>query len=61
VSSILILGANGQLARITTRVLLRETKASLTLYLRRAGRLENPDPTRVKIMDSACPGSCSGS
>lgn len=48
---ILILGANGQLARNTTRVLLRDTDARLTLYLRRAGRLQNPDPARVAIVE----------
>jgi len=51
VSNILILGANGQLARNTTRVLLRDTQAKLTLYLRRATRLENPDPARVTIVE----------
>ena len=50
-SNILILGANGQLARNTTRVLLRDTQAKLTLYLRRATRLENPDPARVTIVE----------
>ena len=50
-TKILILGANGQLARNTTRVLLRETDAELTLYLRRAGRLNNPDPARVTIVE----------
>jgi dTDP-4-dehydrorhamnose reductase len=30
--NVLILGANGQLARNTTRVFLRDTNASLTLY-----------------------------
>jgi uncharacterized protein YbjT (DUF2867 family) len=48
---ILILGANGQLARNTTRVLLSTTDARLTLYLRRANRLRNPDPARVAIVD----------
>ena len=48
---ILILGANGQLARHTTAHLLANTTASLTLYLRRAGRLSNPDPTRVRIVE----------
>ena len=48
---VLILGANGQLARNTTRVLLRDTDADLTLYLRRASRIENPDPSRVRIVD----------
>jgi uncharacterized protein YbjT (DUF2867 family) len=50
-SSVLILGANGQLARNTTRVFLRDTDAKLTLYLRRAGRLKNPDPARVRIVE----------
>jgi uncharacterized protein YbjT (DUF2867 family) len=50
-TKILILGANGQLARNTTRVFLRDTDAKLTLYLRSASRLTNPDPTRVTIVD----------
>jgi uncharacterized protein YbjT (DUF2867 family) len=48
---VLILGANGQLARNTTRVFLRDTDAKLSLYLRRARRLENPDPSRVTIVE----------
>lgn len=51
-TNILILGANGQLARSTTRVLIRDTDAKLTLYLRRAQRLTNPDPSRVTIVES---------
>ena len=51
-SNVLILGANGQLARNTTRVFLRDTDAKLTLYLRRAGRLPNPDPKRVTIVEA---------
>ena len=50
-TKVLILGANGQLARNTTRVLLRDTEAKLTLYLRRASRLKNPDPSRVTIVE----------
>ena len=50
-TKVLILGANGQLARNTTRVLLRDSDAKLTLYLRRASRLRNPDPARVTIVD----------
>jgi uncharacterized protein YbjT (DUF2867 family) len=50
-TNVLILGANGQLARNTTRVFLRDTDARLTLYLRRAGRLKNPDPARVRIVE----------
>jgi uncharacterized protein YbjT (DUF2867 family) len=48
---VLILGANGQLARNTTRVLLDDPAVALTLYLRRAGRLKNTAPDRVKIVD----------
>lgn len=48
---VLILGANGLLARNTTRVLLEKTDAALTLYLRRANRLANPDPARAKIVE----------
>jgi uncharacterized protein YbjT (DUF2867 family) len=48
---ILILGANGQLARNTTRVFLDQTDAKLTLYLRRARRIKNPDPSRVTIVE----------
>jgi uncharacterized protein YbjT (DUF2867 family) len=46
---VLILGANGQLARNTTRVLLGDP--ALTLYLRRANRLKNPAPERVAIVE----------
>lgn len=48
---VLILGANGQLARNTTRVLLEQTDAALTLYLRRAGRLANPNPQRARVVE----------
>jgi uncharacterized protein YbjT (DUF2867 family) len=48
---VLILGANGQLARNTTRVFLRDTDAKLTLYLRHASRLSNPDPDRVTVIE----------
>jgi len=50
-SRILILGANGQLARHTTPFLLDRTGAHLTLYLRRASRLKNPDPQRVTVIE----------
>jgi len=50
-TNVLILGANGQLARNTTRVFLRDTDAKLRLYLRRASRLSNPDPKRVTIVE----------
>ena len=49
--NVLVLGANGQLARNTTRVFLRDTDARLTLYLRRSSRLQNPDVARATIVE----------
>jgi uncharacterized protein YbjT (DUF2867 family) len=48
---ILILGANGQLARNTTEFFLKHPDVQLTLYLRRAIRLRNPDPSRITIVE----------
>jgi uncharacterized protein YbjT (DUF2867 family) len=48
---VLILGANGQLARHTTRVLLDNPALTLTLYLRRSGRLKNPAQRRARIVE----------
>lgn len=48
---ILILGANGQLARNTTPFLLEHPEVELTLYLRHAKRIINPDPARVTIIE----------
>jgi uncharacterized protein YbjT (DUF2867 family) len=48
---ILILGANGQLARNTIPVLLEHKEVELTLYLQRAHRLANPDPARVRLIE----------
>jgi uncharacterized protein YbjT (DUF2867 family) len=48
---VLILGANGQLARNTTRILLDDPSVTLTLYLRRADRLKNPALDRVRIVE----------
>jgi nucleoside-diphosphate-sugar epimerase len=50
-TNVLVLGANGRLARNTTRVFLRDTDVRLTLYLRGASRLKNPDPARVRIVE----------
>lgn len=50
-TNVLILGANGQLARNTTRFFLQQEDVHLTLYLRHASRLSNPDPTRVTIIE----------
>ena len=44
--NVLILGANGQLARNTIPAILKTSDARLTLVLRRASRLTNPDPKR---------------
>jgi uncharacterized protein YbjT (DUF2867 family) len=48
---VLILGANGQVARNTTAFFLERTDAKLTLYLRRADRLKNPDPARATVVE----------
>jgi len=48
---ILVIGANGQLARNTTPFLLERPEVELTLYLRRSSRLKNPDPERVRIIE----------
>lgn len=48
---ILILGANGQLARHTTAHFLKHSDVQLTLYLRQAFRLKNPDPSRVTLIE----------
>jgi uncharacterized protein YbjT (DUF2867 family) len=50
-TKVLILGANGQLARNTTKAFLDRTDTRLTLYLRRAQRLSNADPGRVRIIE----------
>ncbi|MDB5886322.1 MAG: NAD-dependent dehydratase [Polaromonas sp.] len=52
---VLILGANGQLARHTTKFFLERTDARLTLYLRRANRLQKPvlpNRDRVNFIES---------
>lgn len=48
---ILVIGANGQLARNTTPYLLERPEVELTLYLRHSSRLQNPDPQRVQIVE----------
>jgi uncharacterized protein YbjT (DUF2867 family) len=48
---VMIIGAHGQLARNTTPALLQHEDVSLTLYLRRAHRLANPNPERVSIVE----------
>lgn len=49
---ILILGAAGQISRMATTQLLRQTDADLVLYARRAtSRLKAADPQRVRLVD----------
>ncbi|MBN8469940.1 NAD(P)H-binding protein [Corallococcus exiguus] len=50
-TNVLILGANGQLARNTTRMFLQTTDARLTLYLRRSSRLTCPAPQRATVVE----------
>jgi uncharacterized protein YbjT (DUF2867 family) len=49
--NVLILGANGQLARNTTRFFLDRTDCRLTLFLRRSNRLRNPDSSRARVVE----------
>lgn len=49
---VLILGANGQIARVATDLFLRRTDANLTLYLRNAKRLKYSGPAdRVRVVE----------
>jgi uncharacterized protein YbjT (DUF2867 family) len=49
---VLILGAGGQIAGVATELLLEETDAELTLYLRRARRLTHlREHDRVRIVE----------
>lgn len=51
-TNVLIIGANGQIAQVATKMLLAETDAHLTLFLRRANRLKGRWPEdRAKIID----------
>ncbi|WP_126424313.1 NAD(P)H-binding protein [Asticcacaulis excentricus] len=51
-TNILIIGAHGQIARVATRLLLERTDAMLTLYLRRANRLETLAPhPRIRLVE----------
>ena len=47
---VLILGANGSIAREATRLFLNETDAELTLYLRDPLRLSSTDSDRVRVV-----------
>lgn len=50
-NKVLILGANGSIARQAIDLFLNETDAQLTLYLRNANRMKNVDPIRITIIE----------
>lgn len=50
-SKVLILGANGQVARHAFDLFLNETDAKLTLYLRNSGRLRNIESNRARVIE----------
>jgi uncharacterized protein YbjT (DUF2867 family) len=50
-SNVLILGANGQVARHAIDLFLKETDARLTLYLRNSRRLKNVARNRARVIE----------
>ncbi|MEH7120366.1 SDR family oxidoreductase [Neobacillus vireti] len=50
-TNVLILGANGQVARIAIDLFLKETDAHLTLYLRNSRRLKIIDLGRERVIE----------
>lgn len=50
-TKVLILGANGHVARHAIDLFLNETDAQLTLYLRNSGRLSIVDPARERVIE----------
>lgn len=50
-TKILVLGANGQIAKIVTTLLLERTNADLTLFLRNVKRLKSLPTKRVKVIE----------
>lgn len=50
-SNIAIIGAHGQIARVATDLFLALPDVQLTLYLRGANRLPNPDPSRARVVE----------
>jgi uncharacterized protein YbjT (DUF2867 family) len=50
--NLLVLGANGQIARVATTLFLKQTGARLTLYLRKCQRLKIPaNQDRVRVVE----------
>lgn len=52
-SNVLILGANGQIAKLAEKQLLAETPHHLTLFLRNASRISASDASRETIVDGS--------
>lgn len=50
-TNVLILGANGGIARVAIDLFLKETDAQLTLYLRNSSRLGKKDSNRVRVIE----------
>jgi uncharacterized protein YbjT (DUF2867 family) len=51
-TKVLILGTNGRIARVATKLFLERTDAQLTLYLRKANRLRLTDPNnRIRVVE----------
>ena len=50
-SKVLILGANGGIARVAIDIFLQKTDAHLTLYLRNARRLKHLESDRVRVIE----------
>jgi uncharacterized protein YbjT (DUF2867 family) len=50
-SNVLILGANGSIARVAIELFLKETDVQLTLYLRNSRRLKNMESSRVRVIE----------
>lgn len=50
-SNVLIIGANGGIARHAIDLFLNDTDAGLTLYLRNSSRLKNMESNRVRVME----------
>lgn len=48
-SNVIILGANGGIARQAIDLFLQETDAQLTLYLRNANRMKNMESNRIRV------------
>jgi uncharacterized protein YbjT (DUF2867 family) len=50
-TNVLILGANGSIARVAIESFLKETDAQLTLYLRNSSKLKNIPSNKVRVIE----------